>query len=105
MLIHWIAIALVIIIGAYFVKLDHHARKIKIVIIVILVLIAYFSIMGIFKSNEVDVTTPKGIVNAVYIYFGWIGQTFSNLWDIGTDTVTTVGNAIKVNNTEANPRR
>jgi len=105
MLIHWIAIILLILIGIYLVKMDHHARKIKIVLIIIVGLLLYFSIMGVFKSEQVDVTSPKGIVGAVYVYFGWIGQTMSNLWDIGGDTVNLVGNAIKTNNTEENPRR
>jgi hypothetical protein len=105
MLIHWIAVAILIIIGLYFLKIDHHTRKIKLVLIVIVGLIIYFSIMGVFKSEQVDVTNPRGIINAAYVYFGWIGQTISNLWDIGVDTVSLVGNTIKTNNTEDEPRR
>ena len=59
--------------------------------------VVYFSMMGIFSSEKVDLTSPRGVVNAVYVYFGWMGQTVTSLWDIGADTVRTVGNSIKIN--------
>ena len=55
--------------------------------------------MALFSSEDVDLTSPKGIVKAVYLYFGWMGRTFSNLWDIGKDTAVSVGNVIKMNMT------
>lgn len=97
MVIKWIIIGVLILIGFYYLKMEHHAHKLKIVVIIVLVALIYFSMMGIFTSEQVDITSPKGIVNAVYVYFGWIGQTASNLWDIGVDTTHMVGNAIKVN--------
>jgi len=48
----------------------------------------------------VDLKSPRGIIDGVYLYVGWIGHTTSSLWDIGTNTVSLVGNAIKMNNTE-----
>ena len=99
----WIAIAVVIIIGFILLQLEHHARRYKIIIAIILIAILYFSIIGIFSSGEVDLTSPRGIVNSVYLYFGWIGSTVTSLWDIGTDTVTLVGNAVKINNTSEDP--
>ncbi|MEK0369508.1 MAG: hypothetical protein QQN62_07905, partial [Nitrosopumilus sp.] len=74
-----------------------HTRRMKIVVLVIIVALLYFSMMGIFNSEKVDLTSPRGIVNGMYVYFGWMGQTVSGLWDIGADTVRTVGNAIKIN--------
>jgi len=99
MVIQWIIIALFILIGLWALKLEHHARKVKIVAIALIALLVYFSMIGIFTSEKVSLTSPRGITNAVYVYFGWMGQTAGNLWDIGTDTVTLVGNAIKINNT------
>jgi len=100
MVIELIIVAIFLIIGLSFLKFDHHARKVKIVAIVIIGFLIYFSIIGIFSSEKVDLSNPRGVVSAVYIYFGWIGQTASNLWDVGTETVHMVGNAIKVNNTD-----
>ena len=106
MVIGWIIIAAFVLIGFWFIKAEHHTRKVKIVVIVLIGLLLYFSMMSIFTSEEVSLTSPRGVVNAVYVYFGWIGQTTSALWDIGTDTVHLVGNAIKINNTETDrPKR
>ncbi len=100
MIIQWVIIAVFILVGLWYVKMGHHAHKIKIVILVVIGALIYFSMIGIFSSEKVDLTSPRGIVNSVYIYFGWMGQTASSLWDIGSDTVNLVGNAVRVNNSE-----
>ena len=100
MIVQWVIIAVFILIGLWALKMEHHTRKVKIGVIALVALLIYFSMVGIFTSEKVSLTSPRGIVNAVYIYFGWMGQTAGDLWDIGTDTVTLVGNAIKINNTE-----
>ncbi len=99
-IIQWIIIALFVLIGLWYIKVEHHAHKVKIAILIILGLLIYFSMVGIFSSDKVNLTSPRGIVHSAYIYFGWIGQTASNLWNIGTDTTTLVGNAIKINNSD-----
>lgn len=106
MIAQWVIIIFLVLIGLWFLKLEHHSRKFKIVIIVIVGALIYFSMMSIFTSERVDLTSPRGVVNAVYVYFGWIGRTASNLWDVGADTVGMVGNAIKFDNNETEqPRR
>ena len=85
-------------IGLWYIKVEHHTHKIKVIIIVIIGALIYFSLVGIFSSERVDLTSPRGIANGVYVYFGWMGNAISNLWDIGTDTVRTVGNAIRIDN-------
>lgn len=107
MLVEWIIIGVFVFIGLWVLKLEHHTRKFKIAIVIIFGLMIYFSMVSIFSSEQVDLTSPRGVVGAVYVYFGWIGQTASNLWDIGTDTVHLIGNAIKVDKIEEDkePRR
>jgi len=96
-MIQWIIIGVFILIGFWYLKMEHHTRKAKAIFIVIIVALLYFSMMGIFSSEEVNMTSPRGIVSGMYVYFGWVGQTMGNLWDIGVDTVRTVGNSIKIN--------
>ena len=100
MVIQWIIIGMFILIGLWYIKMEHHGRKVKIVVLVIVGALIYFSMIGIFTSEQVSLTSPRGVVNAVYVYFGWIGQTAGGLWDIGADTVHLVGNAIKIDNSE-----
>ncbi|NPE26845.1 hypothetical protein HNV12_02470 [Methanococcoides sp. SA1] len=96
----WIAIAVLVFLGLTLLKVDHHTKKIKILTLLVIAAVIYFSIVGHFASEEIDLKSPRGIVNSVYLYFGWIGSTASQLWDIGVDTSHLVGNAIKVNSTE-----
>ena len=106
MIVQWVVIAVFIIIGLYYLKFEHHAKKIKIVIFLVLGFALYFSLISHFNSDNVDLTSPRGVVNGIYLYVGWLGQTASSLWNIGSNTVTLVGNAIKINDTQPNqPRR
>jgi len=100
MITQWIIIGVFILIALWYLKMEHHGRKVKIVVLVIVGALIYFSMIGIFTSEQVSLTSPRGVVNAVYVYFGWIGQTAGGLWDIGADTVHLVGNAIKIDNSE-----
>jgi hypothetical protein len=100
MIVQWVIIAIFVLAGFWYLKMEHHSRKVKIIVIILIGALIYFSMVNIFTSSQVDLTSPRGVVNAVYIYFGWIGQTASSLWDIGADTVGLVGNAVKVNNTD-----
>ncbi|MEA3248461.1 MAG: hypothetical protein U9Q73_02025 [Nanoarchaeota archaeon] len=106
MVIQWIILGIFAIIIFVLLKMDHHIRIVKLVIIAIIGILIYFSMMGIFSSEQVDLTSPRGIVQATYLYFGWIGETTGKLWDIGTDTASLVGNAIRVNNSsEDKPKK
>ena len=96
----WVIVVIFLLLGFIFLRAEHWGRKIKLLAIVLLCLLLYFSIMGMFTSEKIDLTSPRGIANAVYVYFGWIGRTATNLWDVGKDTVSMVGNAIRFNETE-----
>ena len=106
MIIQAIIITTFVIIGLIILKAEHQTRKVRILVIIIIGFLLYFSIVSLFTSEQVDITSPRGVVKATYLYFGWIGRSAANLWDIGTDTVHLVGNAIKFNNTKPeNPQR
>ncbi|MCK5342294.1 MAG: hypothetical protein KAR20_02755 [Candidatus Heimdallarchaeota archaeon] len=100
MVIQWIILGVFALVLFALLKMDHHVRVVKIAAIAIIGILIYFSMMGIFSSEQVDVTSPRGIVQATYLYFGWIGETTGKLFDIGKDTVNLVGNAIKINNSD-----
>jgi len=105
MLTKWIIVGVLILIGFWYLKFEHHAHKIKAVVILLIVGLIYFSMMGMFSSEQIDITSPRGVVSAVYVYFGWIGQTAGNLWNIGVDTTHMVGNAIKLDDDKDNKDR
>jgi hypothetical protein len=101
MIIQIIIIAVFILISLMILKAEHQTRRIRIIAVIIIGFLLYFSIASLFTSEQVDITSPRGIIKATYLYFGWIGRSVSNLWDIGTDTVHLVGNAVKFNNTKS----
>ena len=105
MIAHWIIMVGLVILALLFLKAEESTKIVKILIVIFLGFVVYLSITGLFMSNKVDLNSPRGIFNAVYVYFGWLGQTTSTLWDIGTDTASMVGNAIKVNSSEDYRRR
>lgn len=98
MIIEIIFVIILLYVGFVFLKMEHHTRKLKILLIVGVVLLIYVSVMNIFSSDRVDLTSPRGIIKGVYLYVGWIGTTISNLWDVGKDTVGMVGEAVKTEN-------
>lgn len=101
----WIMVAAVVFMALLLLKTENITKRVKIFIVIMLGFILYLSVVGWFASDKLDLSSPQGVANAVYVYFGWIGQTASNLWDVGADTASMVGNAIKVNTTEEDRRR
>ncbi len=99
MVIPWIVIIISLLILAIFLKFEHHAKTIKTIILLLFLLLLGVSMYNMFKSQSIDTSSPKEIVNMVYMYFGWLGNTVSELWDIGKSTVQTVGNVIKIDKT------
>jgi hypothetical protein len=75
-------------------------RKVKLTVILLVLVLIYFSVVTVFNSDKVDLNSPGGVINAVYIYFGWVGETGAKLFGIGKDTFNAVGNVIKGNQTE-----
>lgn len=104
-MIQWIAVIVLVIFGLYLIKFEHFEKRVKLVILAILALLIYFSIISVLSSEVIDLKTSRGVIKAGYLYFGWLGNTASALWDIGTSTVRTVGNAINLNITESENNR
>ena len=57
MIAQWIAVAVLIFLGFAYLKLEHHGNKIRIAIILIVGAILYFSIIGHFNTQEIDITS------------------------------------------------
>ncbi len=100
MIIPWIVIIIAVLLVVCFMKLDHHAHILKTVIIIGIILLLGFSMYNMFKSKNIDYSSPKEIINTIYMYFGWLGNTVSELWQVGKDTVSTVGNVIKIEDSD-----
>lgn len=98
-MLSWIIIAVLVVLALLILRIEHTGRRVKVFVLIIIVALLYLSVMTLFSSDAVDLNSPRGIVNAIYLYFGWMGKVISNLWDIGKETANTVGNVIKLNMT------
>jgi hypothetical protein len=94
MVINWIIIGVLILLGLWLIK-SRCTRKIKILVLIILGLLLYTSVVNLFTPQKISLNSPQGIFNAIYVYFGWVGQTLGKLFEVGGDAVRMVGNAIK----------
>ena len=96
MIVESVAIGILAVIGLYFLKVEHHTRKIKIIAITIIALLFYLSATGMFKSGNVDITSPRGIISGIYLYVEWLGESIGELWDIGVETTGRVVDAVRI---------
>lgn len=94
-MIWYIAIFLVVLVVFVGLKIKKHTRKLKIVLVLLLCLMIYISIMKLLSNENISLDSPRGIASAIYYSFGYLGETIGNVWEIGSDTVTTVGNVIR----------
>ena len=99
-MIPWLIVAGVIIISLIWLEVEKKFKWIKILLLIVLVAVIYFSFVGVSKSQELDFSSPRGVYMAFTGYVSWIGDTAKDLFTIGKDTVTLVGNTIKENRTE-----
>lgn len=104
-MIVYVALAILLFLAIIVISIEHHWKKVQAAILVLVALLIYFSIVGIFSSDEVSLDSPKGIVGGIYYYFGWLGDSVGEIWDIGSDTATAVGNVVRFNQTETNDGR
>ncbi len=72
-----------------FIKFIHMKHKIYAVLIVLLLLFLYVTAGQVISSNEIDVTSGEGVVQAATIYFKWMAHIFKNARVLA-------GNAIKM---------
>ena len=100
MIITWVFIALIVAGGLLLFRVEHLGKKVKLVILIFLAFLLYLSVVTVFSGDNFDLTSPQGIVKGVYAYVGWMGDTASNLFDVGKQTVVLVGDAIKINSTD-----
>lgn len=85
-----------------FIHLEHKLKAIKAIVLILILLIIGSSVYTWVKNDTNDLSSPKGIVNSIYMYVGWLGSTGAAIVDSTKDSFTIVGNAINGNSTTNN---
>ena len=98
----WLIIAILILGVLIFLKIEHHGRTVIFVIILLAIIFLYFSATSVISSEEFDLSSPKEIVRAAGMYFSWLWNSVSGLWEIGEDTTGRVVETINFTDTAKN---
>jgi hypothetical protein len=99
-MIIWVAIIFLAVMSILFFKFEHHLRLLRVALLAIVIIFIYLSMSSVISSESVDISSPKGVASAIYVYIGWLGETTTELFQIGKDAGSLAGNAIKVDNPE-----
>jgi len=99
-MVSWILIGFVVLILAIiFIKFEHHTKRLKLILIIVLIAFIYFSASSVLHNSGVKVNSLEGAGKATSLYFSWLGNAATNVWHSGGEVKTIVGNAIKGNQT------
>jgi uncharacterized membrane protein len=71
------------------VEIKRMKHKVFAIVLIALILLAYFSVAVVFKGQNVNLKTIPGIIDAVRVYFTYVGSLFANF-------VTITSHAIKM---------
>lgn len=101
-MVSWILIVICfLILAIVFIKFEHHTKRIKLVILLLFIFFVYFSASSIIKSSGIELNSVKGWIDVGGLYFSWLGNIGTNIWNSGAEFKTIVGNVIKVNASES----
>ena len=96
----WIIAIVLIVIVMAFLKFEHFKKNWHVTILIVVLILAYLSITAMIQTGKMDFTSPGAAINSFAVYFGWLGETTFNLIGIGKNTIKTVGNVVRINNTQ-----
>jgi len=97
----WIVVILVLAAITFFwIKLEHQARLVKFAVLTVILILLALSMFVLFNSGEVDLKSPQGIVSAVYLYIGWLGDFAFDMWDLGFQTTGKVVDALNISESD-----
>jgi len=100
MLITLILLIILILAIIVLLKMGYHLSKAVIWLIILIGLILlYFSISNPLSSEGNIQNSSGGIFKSILVYFNLIGQTLNNFWDAGTKTASLVGDVVRYNET------
>jgi hypothetical protein len=75
----WLLIAAVVVFLVFAFKAKEIRHKAGLVLATVFFLFLLFSVIQVYRSNKLDLTSFEGVVQAGKIYFSWLGQIFGNI--------------------------
>jgi hypothetical protein len=82
-------------------KVDHKAKRMKMIIILLLIVFIYFSVSSVIHQNNIDLSSPAGWYNTGALYFSWLGNIGTGIWNAAGDLKGVIGNVVKGNSSNS----
>ena len=76
---NWLLIIIIVLGIVAILKFTHLKHRIYIIVIVIVLLFLLGTFSLVANNNSIDLKTSSGTIQAMRVYFVWLGQSFSNL--------------------------
>lgn len=97
MWVNVIIILILVLIALKLIRFEHHLKAVRLVLLLVLGVLIYFSMLSFVNSGQFDYSSPKGVFNSIKSYLYWFKDTLVNIWNAGKDSVRTIGYAIRGN--------
>jgi hypothetical protein len=94
-MISWVVIVVLVILGAFAIKMNHLRHRFFLIILVGLAIFLYVTIYFVNIQNDLDFNSAEGLYKAGKIYMGWLSNSFQNMKAI-------TGDALKMDWTSVN---
>tara|TARA_Y100000310_G_scaffold288212_1_gene313655 strand:+ start:2868 stop:3194 length:327 start_codon:yes stop_codon:yes gene_type:complete len=94
-MINVLIIGVLLVLGIIAIKMNHMRHRVFIILLVLLAFFIYGTVTVVNSTNEMDLTSSEGFLDAAKLYFGWLANGVKNM-----RTIT--GNVIKMDWTSTN---
>lgn len=97
-MVSWILVIIALfIIAILYIKFEHAGKRFKWLLIILFFVFIFISGSVILSQANIKLNSFDGVLKATTLYFSWLANTATNLWNSGSDIAKIVGNAIKTN--------
>ena len=76
---NWLLIVIIILGVVAILKFTHLKHRVFIVLIVLVLLFLLGTFSFVAQNNSIDLETSSGTIQAMKVYFVWLGQSFTNI--------------------------
>ena len=85
MIMIYVIMGILVVAGLIFIQFEHHAKKLKVMVGLAVVLLVFFSVMGFYNSGQSDFSSIKSSLDTVFFFAGWMWQSSLEIWGAGVD--------------------
>jgi hypothetical protein len=100
-MVNWVIIGLVVLVLVIiWIKIDHKAKRIKMILVLLFIVFIYLSVSSVVHRNNIDLSSPGGWYDTGALYLSWLSNIGTGMWNAGGDFKNIIGNVIKTNSTK-----